>query len=269
MNRREIKCVEILTDLIVNYGAIGVKTSFEDEGALFSETIRLKEICNQAGTKLTLKIGGPEAIRDIKDSYIIGVKGLVAPMIESPFAVKKFVNAVYNTLPHEMLEYLELGINIETTNAYGFIKEILDTQEVGKLGSVTFGRVDFVSSDCDHTDREYVDNSRMFHIAQSIFHHAREKGLKTCVGGAISVNSENFITTLKCGGLLDKFETRYIIFDAEQALKNYPTVLSKAQQFELEWMFVKADYYGKMALQDASRMEMIQKRLNDSSNAIQ
>ena len=74
MKSREFKCVKILTDLIENDGLIGIKTSFEDEGALFEETIRLKEVCNQAKTKITLKIGGPEAIRDIKDSSIIGVK---------------------------------------------------------------------------------------------------------------------------------------------------------------------------------------------------
>jgi hypothetical protein len=70
MNTREFKCVKILTDLIENEGLVGIKTSFEDEGALFDETIRLKEICNQAKTKITLKIGGPEAIRDLKLSLI-------------------------------------------------------------------------------------------------------------------------------------------------------------------------------------------------------
>ena len=44
MNNREFKCVKILTDLIENEGLVGIKTSFEDEGALFNETIRLKEI---------------------------------------------------------------------------------------------------------------------------------------------------------------------------------------------------------------------------------
>ena len=72
MNSYEIKMVNILTDLVDNNGVIGIKTSFEDEGATFNEVIRLKEICNQTNTKLNLKIGGPEAIRDIKDSTIIG-----------------------------------------------------------------------------------------------------------------------------------------------------------------------------------------------------
>ena len=47
MNSYEVNMVSILTDLVDNYGAIGIKTSFEDEGATFNEVIRIKEICNQ------------------------------------------------------------------------------------------------------------------------------------------------------------------------------------------------------------------------------
>jgi hypothetical protein len=36
MNNREFKCVDILTNMIENDGLIGIKTSFEDEGALFN-----------------------------------------------------------------------------------------------------------------------------------------------------------------------------------------------------------------------------------------
>ena len=44
MNNREFKCAKILTELVENYGLVGVKTSFEDEGASFNEVLRLKEI---------------------------------------------------------------------------------------------------------------------------------------------------------------------------------------------------------------------------------
>ena len=103
MNYREFNCVKTLTDMIENDGLIGIKTSFEDEGALFNETVRLKEVCNQAKTKLTLKIGGPEAIRDIKDAMIIGVKGMVAPMVESELGLKKFVLAARNNIGSDSL----------------------------------------------------------------------------------------------------------------------------------------------------------------------
>jgi 2-keto-3-deoxy-L-rhamnonate aldolase RhmA len=128
MNNREFECVRILTDLVENYGLVGVKTSFEDEGAAFNEVLRLKEICNQAKTKVTLKIGGPEAIRDIKDSMIIGVKGLVAPMVESEFGLTKFVQAVNNNLPSEVVSSLQLNVNIETISAVLAIDKILSNQ---------------------------------------------------------------------------------------------------------------------------------------------
>ena len=124
MNNREFECVRILTDLVENYGLIGVKTSFEDEGASFNEVLRLKEICNQSKTKVTLKIGGPEAIRDIKDSMIIGVKGLVAPMVESEFGLTKFIGAVNSNLPSEVVSSLQLNVNIETISAVLAIDKI-------------------------------------------------------------------------------------------------------------------------------------------------
>ena len=107
MNNNEFKCVNILTDLVENYNLVGIKTSFEDEGASFNDTLRLKEICNQSKTKLTIKIGGPEAIRDIVDSTIIGVKGMVAPMIESAFALKKFIQATSNNIDHSCLQSIQ------------------------------------------------------------------------------------------------------------------------------------------------------------------
>lgn len=146
MNNREFKCVSILTDLVENYGLVGVKTSFEDEGASFNEVLRLKEICNQSKTKVTLKIGGPEAIRDIKDSLIIGVKGLVAPMVESEFGLVKFIKAVENNLPYEVVSSLQLNVNIETTTAVSNIDKILSSKSADALYGVTLGRVDLVSS---------------------------------------------------------------------------------------------------------------------------
>jgi hypothetical protein len=111
MNKLETQCAAILFDMVENEGLVGVKTSFEDEGATFEEIIRLKEICNNGKTKLHLKIGGPEAIRDLKDSMIIGVKGIVAPMVESAFALKKFIQACNTHLPPDVLSYTQLSFN--------------------------------------------------------------------------------------------------------------------------------------------------------------
>jgi len=262
MNTREFKCVKILTDLIENEGLVGIKTSFEDEGALFDETIRLKEICNQAKTKITLKIGGPEAIRDLKDSTIIGVKGLVAPMVESEFGLKKFIQAAKIHIPEDILSSIQLNVNIETITAVNNAVKMLDANEAKELYGVTVGRVDLVSS--MNKDRNYVNSDEVYKMARGVFAKAKEKGLKACLGGAVSIDSLDFLKKLHLEGLLDKFETRYAMFDPSITLKNLSRALSKAQMFEYEWLMYKHELYTSMANQDIKRIQMIQDRINQS-----
>lgn len=262
MNSREFKCVKILTDLIENDGLIGIKTSFEDEGATFNETIRLKEICNQAKTKITLKIGGPEAIRDMKDSTIIGVKGLVAPMVESEFGLKKFIQSAKNNIPSDVLSTTQLTINIETINAVSNSEKIINSDEAGELYAITVGRVDLVSS--MNRDRSYVNSEDVYQHIRSVFSLAKERGLKACLGGAITIDSLPILKKLHSEGLLDKFETRYAIFDPSITLKNLSRALHKAQMFEYEWLVSKSESYNNFANQDVKRIKMIQDRINQS-----
>ena len=266
MNNREFECVRILTDLVENYGLVGIKTSFEDEGASFNEVLRLKEICNQSKTKVTLKIGGPEAIRDIKDSMIIGVKGLVAPMVESEFGLKKFIGAVNNNLPVEVVSALQLNVNIETITAYSKIDKILSSKEAESLYGVTVGRVDLVSS--MGLDRNAVNSDEIYNIAHDVFEQTKKLGAKACVGGAVSTESLDFLKKLHSEKLLDKFETRYAIFDPSIALKNLSRTLLKAQMFEYEWLTNKMEYYQSLANQDESRLKMIQFRINKSASTL-
>jgi hypothetical protein len=266
MNTREFTCVSILTDLIENEGLVGVKTSFEDEGALFNETIRLKEICNQGKTKLTLKIGGPEAIRDLKDATIIGVKGIVAPMVESAFGLKKFIQAAKTHIPEDSLSSIQLNVNLETISAILNSQNILESKEASELYGVTVGRVDLVSS--MGKDRSYVNSDEVYSFVEKVFVKAKEKGLKLCLGGAVSIDSLEFLKKLHSNGLLDKFETRYAIYDPSVALKNLSRALSKGQIFEYEWLKCKHEYYTSLANQDIKRIQMIQDRINQSMRSL-
>jgi hypothetical protein len=266
MNNREFECVRILTDLVENYGLVGIKTSFEDEGASFNEVLRLKEICNQSRTKVTLKIGGPEAIRDIKDSMIIGVKGLVAPMVESDFGLQKFVSAVYNNLPNEVVSSLQLNVNIETITAATNIDKILSSKSADSLYGITVGRVDLVSS--MNKDRKSVNSDEIYQIAYEVFEKTKKLGAKACLGGAISTDSMEFLKKLHSAKLLDKFETRYAIFDPSITLKQLSRALFKAQMFEYEWLSNKMNYYQSLANQDEERIKMIQSRINRSASEL-
>jgi len=258
MNKLETQCAAILFDMVENEGLVGVKTSFEDEGATFEEVIRLKEICNNGKTKLFLKIGGPEAVRDLKDSMIIGVKGIVAPMVESAFALKKFIQAANTYLPPDVLSSTQLAFNAETIGAVNNIKEILSIPEAKQLYSVTVGRVDLTSS--QGWDRTKVNGEEIHKQAEKVFTEAKYRGLKTCLGGAVSVDSEKLLIDLHSKGLLDKFETRYAIFDPSVTLRNLSRALDKAQEFELLYLQNKQNKYHNQSMQDAARIKMIESR---------
>ena len=262
MNNHEIKMVEILSVLTDNFGAIGLKTSFEDEGATFNEVIRLKEICNQTKTKLNLKIGGPEAIRDIKDSTIIGVKGLVAPMVESDFGLKKFIYAVEKYVDSSIVPALNLAINVETKTTINNLDEILETDEVKKLYAITIGRVDLSSS--LGLERNQINNEQMLKIIKDAYKKIKSKRMKTNMGGGISVEAFEFIQDLYSDGLLDNVETRYVMFDVPKLLKNYKDALHKAQEFEYTWLTNKKILNTAMAEVDDQRIQMIEERIRKS-----
>ena len=118
MNNLEKKMVCILNDLKENHHVIGIKAEFEAEGTRLEEALRLKEVVTKAGLDLTIKIGGCEALKDMYDSRIIGVNTIVAPMIETPYAMKKYIQATKLAFPEEEREEIDFLINIETETGY-------------------------------------------------------------------------------------------------------------------------------------------------------
>ena len=94
MNLLEQQMCDTLKDLKENHHVWGVKAEFEAEGTRLEEAMRLKEVVTKAGLDLTIKIGGCEAIKDMLDARTIGVKAIVAPMVESSYALKKYVQKI-------------------------------------------------------------------------------------------------------------------------------------------------------------------------------
>lgn len=260
MNKLELSNSALLKDLIEHSGVLGIKTSFEDEGASFNEVLRLKELCNQAGTKLLLKIAGAEAKRDLSDSIIIGVKGIVAPMIESPFALDKYIDSAKKILGSELMSNIQLGVNIETINAYNNFDEILKSDGFEELYHITLGRVDFVKS--LNKDRSYCNSDDMYEISETLFTKAREKSKKVYMGGAISIDSKEFLTKLFKKGLLDKFETRYVIYDPAIALRDLEKSLKDGQRLELGILKNRMNQYYNESQKEIDRIKMIEQRVN-------
>jgi hypothetical protein len=185
-------------------------------------------------------------------------------MVESEFGLRKFVQAAKAYIPHDVLSSVQLNVNIETIVAIQNANKMLEASEATELYGVTVGRVDLVSS--MGKDRSYVNSEEVYKMARSVFSKAKERGLKACLGGAVSTDSAEFLKKLHSEGLLDKFETRYAMFDPSITLKNLSRALSKAQLFEYEWLMSKHELYTSMANQDAKRIKMIQDRINQSES---
>ena len=135
MNAIEIKIVDVLKELRDNHAVVGVKAEFEAEGTRTEELMRLKEICMTAKVALTLKIGGCEAVRDMYDARTVGVNYLVAPMVETPFSLQKYLKAIDLVFPKDEQEKIEFLINVETlmtAQNFGNMIKITGHRETGR-----------------------------------------------------------------------------------------------------------------------------------------
>jgi 4-hydroxy-2-oxoheptanedioate aldolase len=240
-------------NILKTQGCVAIKISFEDEGALLNEIMSMRYLTAQTGLKLSIKIGGCEAKRDIMDCIDLCADTIVSPMIESGFALKKFITSA------EGCNYTgKKGVNIETIQGYENHKEIISS---GELDFVTFGRVDFVSS--INKNRDFVEDEQICNMVKTVFMEARQNNTKCYLGGAIGVNTKKCISELKEEGLIDCFETRYVIFDVSQVdMDKYNEIIYKANEFELDWMKYIKNRYEKHANKDSARINMIQNRLN-------
>ncbi len=237
-------------------GAVGIKISFEDEGALLNEMMTMRYLTASVGVELSIKIGGCEAKRDITDCINLCSDSIVSPMIESKFALEKFIKSV------GQYEYTgKKGFNLETINAYQNLNEL---QELfNYIDFVTVGRIDFVGS--LDKNRDYVNSDEMYKIVEHIFNIVKKYNKKCYLGGGISIDSQEFIEKLKNLNLINNYETRYIIFDINK-VKDYKYSLYLANLFEIEWMkYIRCQYLNH-ADKDKNRIIMIENRIKNIDN---
>ena len=261
MNIAEKKMVELLREMKELYNVVEIKTEFESEAARLNEVMRLKDVVEKAGLGLVIKTGGPEAIRDLYDACIVGVTGIVAPMVESAYALKKYLGAIEKFVPHDLKHYIKFAVNIETIQAHKNFDEMLALKGAERLSRITLGRVDMVGS--LGMGRDDINRDEILEIARAMFKKAKAKGFETTMGGGIAKEAIPFIKKLVAEKLLDRYETRKVVFQIparfDEALVEEAII--KANAFELLWLENKRNYYAGITGEDDGRIGMLEKRV--------
>jgi len=259
MNKIEKEMSEILRVCKNEFGVVSVKAEFEAEGTRIDELLRLVDLAKRNDLKITVKIGGCEAIRDLYESKQIGVDFIVAPMVETSYATTKFVNAKNLVFSKGEQEGMEFLTNIETETSYKNFAEILQVTKIpDSIDGFVFGRVDFVGS--VKLNREEVNSDLVLGKILDVAGKAKEHKKNLVVGGGVSSESIHFLREIQKIHL-SRFETRKVVFLGESInLANIDKGLKQAVHFELLWLLNKKDYYGSIHLEDDKRIKMLEDR---------
>jgi hypothetical protein len=255
MYKTENSLVKQLRLLKRSYNVQGIKAEFEAEGSSFRDINRLSRICSETDVSFFLKIGGAEAVRDIKDSLEIGVNGLIAPMIESKFAAKKFIDAyrkIYQDTP------VNTSLNIETKIGIKNIEEIVGFSN-GFIDNITIGRSDLTSS---FFDKELnPDSDFIFKLIEDVVPIIHEANMSLTFGGGVTYKTiekiKKSFPSLKESVL--KIETRKVIFHTSDLIDRDDSI-RQALKFEELYILSKKDFSDMYIDSEISRLTELSRR---------
>ena len=231
---------------------VGIKQSFEDEGALLEDIKTIRKLTKLNNLKLNVKIGGCEAKSDIHECRYMEVDGIVAPMVETEFALQKFIESVSH------ISGIKFYVNIESKTAYENIDKILDSPSAKMLSGIVVGRSDFVKS-YGH-DKSFVNSDFIFEKTYEIMKKAKSYELETLMGGNLSPKSVEFISKLKNENLIDYIETRNVIIKVGD-ISEIENDIQSAIEFETIWLDYKSKKYKEISDSYYSRSQTLKERL--------
>ena len=266
MNQNEKKLAALVRRIQDRGHLSSIKAEFEAEGTRADELLRLLDVTRSCDVPLTLKIGGCEAVKDLFEARQFGAKYIVAPMIESSYALKKYISTITKVYPIDELDESEFLYNIETIQAFKSFDDIFRVASNSSyISGAVFGRTDFSGSLGIKGD---VKNEQVTSAIESIALQLSNSDLDLVVGGAISIASLPELKRIS-KHKLTRFETRKVVFNASHLTdSNLSDSLLDAVHFEILWLINKSEYYGALHREDKSRITELESRWDVLSRTI-
>lgn len=204
----------------INYDYFSsLKGEFEAEGLGRDDLAAESLFAARHGLDYLVKIGGCEAKADINYLISLGITSLVAPMIETAFAMEKYMDIVSAN------HFKHISVTIETITAVNNIDSIIEAGT--KLSEVTIGRTDLTAS----YKGEGVESKATMEMVRKVAKSAKQHGLMVTMGGSINKETRSLLVGDKgLQALLDYVETRKVVMPTHKFLEE--AALSSALNLE-------------------------------------
>ncbi len=241
----------ILSRLKEEHGASALKLSTEDAGMGFDQIEFWVQRCKNL-LPIIVKIGGPNARNDIRELMGRGVDGLIAPMVESPYGLENFIEALSEQLTPSQYKSVKKHINIETIVSTEQLNAILAMPESGELDEITIG-----CSDLSSSMKRKVTDLEVTELVSVCAEKIRTHGICVSIGGGITPsNIGDRLELLKPS----HFNTRVVTF-ANQPGVSFGPAVRLALEFELEMLALDRAEGFVSAEEEDSRAAELKKRL--------
>ncbi|RME91759.1 MAG: aldolase [Candidatus Hydrogenedentota bacterium] len=229
----------------------GLKTGTEIEDMGEAEIAFLREVSNRL-LPLTVKIGGAEARQDMRICLRQQVDIILAPMIETVYALQNFVTTAMEIMEEEN-QHADLAINLESYTACNHLNEMIASRYFDALSRVTIGRGDLSGS--MHLS---PDDALVLEMAAQAVRKIKNAGKKTSVGGSLKPASiKKVLDVVKS----DYVNTRHLLFQVNPLfIKKAPVYVQKGLEFEWELYEYLENQFSERKTFYTKRKKAIEKR---------
>lgn len=240
-----------LMELREDYPVVSLKSGTEIEDMSFPEIVFLRKV-SQGIVPLVIKIGGPEARQDMRACLSAQVDVILAPMVESVYALSNFVSTIQEISEEEERKEPQLAINLETAQALRHFDDMLESTSFAFLSQVTVGRGDLSKS--MHLS---VDDDEVIAATNSVVSKVNRRGYVSSVGGGLNLKT---IGDISARITTARFNSRHV-----GVLNNYDFRARPVQTLYAMLQF-ENDLYLALGKQFPSRKVFYQKRMDAISS---